>query len=160
MATPGMLFGRVSQRCPRHGYRHDDMDERTGCGPAAQCHEDRAAAVTSQPVTRLRPPDLIIQDELHLISGALGTTVGLFEAAVDELCGWPYGGTRTGPKIVASTATTKRAREQARGLFGRELAVFPPPVLDIEDMFFSRQVPVTPKPRAAGTSASARTACA
>ena len=51
----------------------------------------------------------------------------------------------TGPKIVASTATTKRAREQARGVFGRDLAVFPPPVLDISDTFFSRQVPVTPE---------------
>ena len=141
----GMLFGRVSQRCPRHGYRHHDMDERTGCGQRHNATKTGLPPVTSQPVTRLRPPDLIIQDELHLISGALGTTVGLFEAAVEELCGWPYHGTRTGPKIVASTATTKRAREQTRGLFGRELAVFPPPVLDIEDMFFSRQVPVTPQ---------------
>jgi len=95
-------------------------------------------------VTRLRPPDLIIQDELHLISGALGTTVGLFEAAVDELCTWRTpGGAETGPKIVASTATTKRAREQVLGVFGRGLAVFPPPVIDIADTFFSRQVPVT-----------------
>ena len=141
----GMLFGRVSQRCPRHGYRHDDMDERAHCGQRHHATKTGLPPVTSQPVTRLRPPDLIIQDELHLISGALGTTVGLFEAAVDELCGWPYDGTRTGPRVVASTATTKRAREQARGLFGRELAVFPPPVLDIEDMFFSRQVPVTPQ---------------
>ena len=141
----GMLFGRVGQRCPRHGYRHDDMDLRTGCGQRHNATKTGLPAVSSQPVTRLRPPDLIIQDELHLISGALGTTVGLFEAAVDELCGWPHGQARTGPKIVASTATTKRAREQARGLFGRELAVFPPPVLDIEDMFFSRQVRVTPE---------------
>jgi hypothetical protein len=143
----GMLFGRVAQRCPRHGYRHDDMDERTGCGRRHNATKTGRVrpAVSSQPVIRLRPPDLIIQDELHLISGALGTTVGLFEAAVDDLCGWPCNDTRTGPKIVASTATTKRAREQARGLFGRELAVFPPPVLDIEDMFFSRQVPVTPQ---------------
>ena len=100
--------------------------------------------MTSQPVIRLRPPDLIIQDELHLISGALGTTVGLFEAAVDELCRWPRRGA-TGPKIVASTATMKRAPEQVRGLFARDLAIFPPPVLDIGDTFFSRQVPVTPQ---------------
>jgi hypothetical protein len=95
-------------------------------------------------VARLRPPDLIIQDELHLISGALGTTVGLFESAVDELCTWTGpGGAAVGPKIVASTATTKRAREQVKGVFGRDLAVFPPPVLDVADTFFSTQVPVT-----------------
>ena len=141
----GMLFGRVSQWCPRHGYRHEDMNERTGCRNMHQKTPSGLPATTSQPVIRLRPPDLVIQDELHLISGALGTTVGLFEAAVDELCGWPYNEGRAGPKIVASTATTKRATAQARGLFGRDLAVFPPPVLDIEDTFFSRQVPVTPQ---------------
>ncbi|MFI7207747.1 DISARM system helicase DrmA [Micromonospora aurantiaca (nom. illeg.)] len=139
----GMLFGRVRQRCPRHGYRHDDLDGRTNCGNR---HNKKGSleAVTSQPVTQLRPPDLIIQDELHLISGALGTVVGLFEAAVDQLCTWPLpAGGETGPKIVASTATTKRAREQVLGVFGRDLAVFPPPVIDITDTFFSRQVPVT-----------------
>jgi hypothetical protein len=140
----GMLFGRVSQWCPRHGYRHDDLDERTGCSGRHNESRNGAPSARSEPVARLRPPDLIIQDELHLISGALGTTVGLFEAAVDELCGWPYKDGRAGPKIVASTATTKRAAEQARGLFARELAVFPPPVLDIQDTFFSRQVAVTP----------------
>jgi len=141
----GMLFGRVRSRCPRHGYRHDDLDARTGCGQRHNAARSGLPAVISQPVTRLRPPDLIIQDELHLISGALGTTVGLFEAAVDELCTWRAGGTLTGPKIVASTATTKRAREQVRSVFGRDLAVFPPPVLDVADTFFSRQVPVTAK---------------
>ncbi len=90
--------------------------------------------------------DLIIQDELHLISGALGTTVGLFEAAVDELCTWTTpNGRETGPKIVASTATTKRAREQVLGVFGRRLAIFPPQVLDVADTYFSAAVPVTPE---------------
>ena len=64
---------------------------------------------------------------------------------MDELCTWRVAGVLTGPKIVASTATTKRAREQVRAVFGRDLAVFPPPVLNISDTFFSQQVPVTPK---------------
>ncbi|MUL42055.1 helicase [Streptomonospora sp. PA3] len=139
----GMLFGRVSRRCPRHGYRHDDLDARTGCRGR---HNAKGAlpAVTGRPVVRLRPPDLIIQDELHLISGALGTTVGLFESAVDQLCTWttPSGG-RAAPKIVASTATTKNARDQVRGVFGRGLEIFPPQVTDVSDTFFSRQVPVS-----------------
>jgi hypothetical protein len=140
----GMLFGRVSSWCPRHGYRHSDMDGQTSCRPKHNQSRNGLPAVSSQPVIRLRPPDLIIQDELHLISGALGTTVGLFESAVDQLCSWRVGDTVTGPKIVASTATTKRAREQVRGVFGRDLAVFPPPVLDIADTFFSLRVPITP----------------
>ncbi|MEU7880073.1 DISARM system helicase DrmA [Microbispora bryophytorum] len=139
----GHLFGRVSRRCPRHGYRHDDMDDRFGCGGRHNA-KGRLPKVESRPVIRLRPPDLIIQDELHLISGALGTVVGLFEAAVDELCTWPVNGADTGPKIIASTATTKRADRQVLGIFGRELAVFPPQVIDVADTFFSRQVPVTP----------------
>ena len=98
-----------------------------GCGQRHNATRSGLPAVISQPVTRLRPPDLIIQDELHLISGALGTTVGLFEAAVDELCTWRADSVLTGPKIVASTATTKRAREQVSALFARDLAVFPPP---------------------------------
>ncbi|GAB3119849.1 DISARM system helicase DrmA [Streptomyces calidiresistens] len=139
----GLLFGRVTELCPRHGYRHDDLDIRTGCGSR---HNARGnlPGVTAQPVTRLRPPDLIIQDELHLISGALGTTVGLFEAAVDQLCTWSFTDARgrheIGPKIVASTATTKRAAEQVRGVFARKVAIFPPQVLDAGDTFFSRQV--------------------
>ncbi|RFU39429.1 helicase [Actinomadura logoneensis] len=140
----GILFGRMRSHCDRHGFRHDDLDDRIGC---AGKHNKKGAlpAITAQPVVRLRPPDLIIQDELHLISGALGTTVGLFEAAVAELTSWPFGEHRTGPKIVASTATTKRSRQQVLGVFGRDLAVFPPQVIDASDTFFSEQKPVTPE---------------
>ncbi|MET8154854.1 DISARM system helicase DrmA [Sphaerisporangium sp. NPDC005289] len=139
----GHLFGRVSKRCPRHGYRHTDLDDAIGCGDKHHA-KGKLPKTASVPVVRLRPPDLIIQDELHLISGALGTTVGLFEAAVDELCTWRAGGRDIGPKIVASTATTKRAERQVLGVFARGLAVFPPQVIDVSDTFFSRQVPVTP----------------
>jgi hypothetical protein len=140
----GALFGRVRRHCPRHGYRHDDLDATTHCTDSHKA-KGRWPAVKTQPVIRLRPPDLIIQDELHLISGALGTTVGLFESAVDELCTWRVGDRDTGPKIVASTATTKRAREQVLGVFGRRLAIFPPPVLDVADTYFSTAVPVSPE---------------
>ncbi|MEU2625899.1 DISARM system helicase DrmA [Kitasatospora sp. NPDC007106] len=145
----GLLFGRVTEWCSRHGYRHDDLDAEVGCG-SRHIAKGSLEKVTSQPVTRLRPPDLIIQDELHLISGALGTTVGLFEAAVDQLCTWTVldelGRRReVGPKIVASTATTKRAADQVRGVFGRKIAVFPPQVLDVGDTFFSRQVELSRK---------------
>ncbi|MFC6094964.1 DISARM system helicase DrmA [Saccharothrix lopnurensis] len=149
----GLLFGRVSELCPRHGYRHGDLDQEIGCGSHHQNKRGGRARggldkVVSRPVTRLRPPDLIIQDELHLISGALGTTVGLFEAAVDQLCTWSYTdreGTahEVGPKIIASTATTKRAAEQVLGVFGRKVAVFPPQVVDAGNTFFSLQVTVT-----------------
>jgi hypothetical protein len=141
----GLLFGRTRQWCPRHGFRHDDLDGRVECGPRHQ-KKGKLPAVESRPVPRQRPPDLIIQDELHLISGALGTTVGLFESAVDELCSWVTPtGRSTGPKIVASTATTKRASEQVRGVFGRDLRIFPPQVTDVRDTFFSKQVELTEK---------------
>ena len=138
----GALLGRVEQRCDRHGYRHPDMDAQTGCGTMHRA-KGNLPAVRSRRVTRLRPPDLIIQDELHLISDALGTTVGLFENAIDELTTWSVRGRVAGPKIVASTATTKRATEQVRHLYARDLAMFPPQVTDSTDTFFSTEVPVT-----------------
>src|SRR5690606_5600602 len=71
----------------------------------------------------LLPPELIIQDELHLISGPLGTMVGLYEAAVDYLCERTVEGIPRVPKVVCSTATVRRAREQIRALFGRDMAL-------------------------------------
>jgi Helicase conserved C-terminal domain len=86
----------------------------------------------------LSPPDLVIQDELHLISGPLGTMAGLYEAAIEALCTRELDGRSIRPKIVASTATVRRADEQVSGLFGRPLTnVFPPPGPDRKDSFFA-----------------------
>ena len=87
-----------------------------------------------------RPPDLIIQDELHLISGPLGTMAGLYETAIDHLCTRRIDGKDVRPKIIASTATVRLARKQIRALFGRSsVAVFPAPGIDRRDSFFARQ---------------------
>lgn len=87
----------------------------------------------------LRPIDLIIQDELHLISGPLGTIAGLYETAFDLLASRTINGERRGPKIVASTATVRRAESQIKNLFGRsKTAIFPPPGITRHDSFFAK----------------------
>lgn len=137
------LFGYVGRRCARHGYVHPDYrpcDIKTS-HPAANGYP----AATVAPVGRLRPPDLIIQDELHLITGALGTSVGLFEVAVETLSSWERpDGKPVRPLIVASTATVRNAGEQVRGLYGRRVAMFPPQVLDVADTYFSTELPISP----------------
>lgn len=87
----------------------------------------------------LPPPDLIIQDELHLISGPLGSMVGLYETAIDALATRQVGDTRVRPKIVASTATVRAAASQVRALFDRPVVqLFPPPGVSRADSFFAR----------------------
>lgn len=135
------LFGYVSKRCGRHGYIHPDY---TNCEVQSHPAKGGHPAATVVPVSRLRPPDLIIQDELHLITGALGTAVGLFEVAVETLCSWQTpAGEPIKPLIVASTATVRNAVDQVRQLYGRKVEVFPPQVLDVADTFFSREVEVS-----------------
>lgn len=91
----------------------------------------------------LRPPDLIIQDELHLISGPLGTIAGLYEAAIDRLATREYSGKRVRPKIVASTATVRRAKKQVTALFARRnVELFPPASANRDDSFFARTAPI------------------
>jgi hypothetical protein len=63
--------------------------------------------------------------------------VGLYEAAVDELATWQVKGKEISPKIIASTATIRRAEEQGKLLFARKVHVFPPPGVDAEDNFFA-----------------------
>jgi Helicase conserved C-terminal domain len=85
------------------------------------------------------PPSLIIQDELHLISGPLGTLTGLFEALIEELCLKKVNDKIIKPKIIAATATIKHFEEQVLALFGREKSrLFPSPGLEHDDSFFSR----------------------
>jgi ATP-dependent helicase YprA (DUF1998 family) len=89
-----------------------------------------------------RPPELIIQDELHLIAGALGSVAGLYEAGLETVL--TLRGVR--PKYIASTATIRMAREQVERLYGREAAIFPPPGLDCDDAYFARTIPLSQKP--------------
>lgn len=84
--------------------------------------------------TRCSSPSLVIQDELHLISGPLGTLAGIYEAAFETLMaadGKP-------PKVIASTATIRNASVQCRRIYGRPSMVFPSPGLRAEDSFFSK----------------------
>ena len=95
----------------------------------------------------LDPPDLIIQDELHLISGPLGTVAALYEVALDRLASRSVMGRSVRPKIVASTATVRRASVQIKALFDRETTeIFPPPGPDRRDSFFARAVPSSERP--------------
>lgn len=89
-----------------------------------------------------RPPELIIQDELHLISGVLGSVAGIYEAALDTVL--IQQGIR--PKYIASTATIRMAQEQVKRLYGKSVAVFPPPGLNCDDSFFARTIPLEVRP--------------
>lgn len=124
----GALFGRIE--------RYDQDGFYGPCAPGGRPFGGR-----------LPPPDLIIQDELHLISGPLGTIAGLYETAIDALATWTINDESVRPKIIASTATVRRAERQIRALFGRpRVEVFPPPGPDRRDSFFAvtrpaREVP-------------------
>lgn len=135
------LFGRASTECQRHGLLWPGADC-TGTHPA----KGGLPKTTTQTIAPIRPPDLIIQDEFHLISGPLGTMVGLYETAINELCTWTLDGKAVQPKIVASTATVRKAKEQVNNVFMRRVAVFPPHGLDVEDNFFAVQRPVSSMP--------------
>jgi hypothetical protein len=120
----GMLFGRATHLDHRRAYgvMHD---------------VPKGAKLLTQ---GLYPPELIVQDEMHLISGPLGTMVGLYETAIDYLSERTIEGERRVPKVVCSTATVRRAQAQIRALFERKMAIFPPRGINDGDNFFATVV--------------------
>ena len=134
------MFGRAEKWCTIHGFttKRDMTYEKSKC----RCSTVRDAYDIE---SKRFPPDLIIQDELHLISGSLGTMVGLYETAVDYLTGLDKDGKTIRPKVIASTATTRGTREQMKKIFNRKggTAEFPPPAFDRKDSFFWWETNVT-----------------
>lgn len=85
------------------------------------------------------PPGMIVQDELHLISGPLGTMYGLYEGIFERLCSRQLNGKWIKPKLIASTATIRGASEQVKALYARtDTQLFPSPGLLMSDSFFGK----------------------
>ena len=136
------LFGRVDRKCTRHGYvaigdYHPYKHKEFGTCPEARC----------QRVKKFAPPELIVQDELHLITGPLGTIYGGYETLIEDLCSYELNGRKIKPKYVCSTATIKNADEQIKCLYGRNKTnIFPPRGLLIGDSYFIRDESLASKP--------------
>ena len=118
---------------------------------AMLAYEPRAGAIfgldvpDGEMVRTHRPPGLIVQDELHLIAGPLGTLYGLYEGVIEALCSSTEGGRVLAPKLIASTATIRGAEDQVKALYARitpegkaNLQLFPAPALTMGDSFFGR----------------------
>lgn len=126
----GMMFGHVDKYCSAHGFfsrKEDHGSHRSGS----------ELRMIREP---LHPPDLIIQDELHLINGPLGSMVGIYESTIERLCLRGVDKNIVMPKVIASTATIRRARDQVWNLFAREVSRFPSPGTMFADSFFVKEV--------------------
>jgi hypothetical protein len=126
---PSLLFGTVdkfAQLAHKLSSKDNQKDSRRLFG--------RGNWENGKPRDGYLPPDLIIQDELHLLLGPLGSAVALFETAVDHLCKREDG---TRPKVISSTATTRNTQLQIAALFGRKVNLFPKPGVECDDSFFA-----------------------
>lgn len=130
------LFGNVTHYHSRYGYyRQGNPPEINSARTVYQPHPPKDNLYSA--VQPFLPPDLILQDELHLIEGPLGSMVGIYETAVDYLCQREVQGKTIRPKYIASTATVRRAEPQVKALFDRALAQFPSSALSSDDRFFA-----------------------
>lgn len=135
------LFGRVDRKCSRDGF--------VAIGEAHPKHKKTEHLPTAyiEKIKPFLPPELIIQDELHLITGPLGTVYGAYETIIEDMCSYTSGTKRIIPKYVVSTATIKNAPEQTKCLYARErTAQFPPNGFEIGNSFFIRELDVKTHP--------------
>jgi len=128
---PSLLFGTVDKFAQ---LAHKVDGNKKGRGKDSRRLFGKGNWEQGKPQDGYLPPDLIIQDELHLLLGPLGSSVALFEAAVDQLCTREDG---TRPKIISSTATTRNTQLQIAALFGRDVKLFPKPGVECDDSFFA-----------------------
>ncbi len=137
-----LLFGKRDIECLDCGsFLSTDEEEVTNC-----VHKGHLFEQKQKPCRNFYPPELILQDELHLITGPLGTIYGNYEMAIDELCTVYTGEEKISPKYIASTATIKNAEEQVRALYGRKHNQFPPSGHESDDSFFSKEISLDKDP--------------
>ncbi|MCH7646990.1 MAG: hypothetical protein IIA83_00065 [Thaumarchaeota archaeon] len=140
------LFGNVSQYCKEHGYNPGNMSttSKDRCNHIKKhkfSNGQEEIFPTININRKLSPPELIIQDELHLIAGPLGTLTGLYETAIEILCTNEQNNT---PKIIASTATTKKSDIQIKYLFNSDMTkIFPPQGFEFGDSYFAQVLPLS-----------------
>ena len=128
---PSLLFGTVDKFAQ---LAHKVNGEKTGRNSDSRRIFGSGNWESGKPIDGYLPPDLIIQDELHLLLGPLGSAVALFESAVNQLCTREDG---TRPKIISSTATTRNTELQIAALFDRKVDLFPKPGVECDDSFFA-----------------------
>lgn len=137
------IFGNVEYYHARWGYyrEHCPPDDFGSLPDEARAHPAGGGRRYNlhTAVSRFAPPEVIIQDELHLIEGPLGSLTGLYETAIDMLCSVGDSTSAARPKYIASTATVRQAHEQVQSLFDRRLAQFPPAGMTIDDRFFAQE---------------------
>lgn len=126
------IFGNVTGHHLVHGYYRTDAGLGGDPTPAGGRSHDNCRMVDY-----LHPPELVIQDELHLIEGPVGSMVGLYETAFDYLCTEHPDAKK--PKYIASTATVRRAEEQVQCTFNRKLSMFPPHGESYGNRFFVKE---------------------